>query len=412
MDLVIDSVLDVDPRRLSHDDRLDLLKHIEQTRSALDAKAQLTLAALAGEGDADHRSKEWVREEIACVLSLAPGTAAARMHDAVALVGRLPHTLDRLVDGSITFMHARVLIDAITDLDDDTAGKIERRVLLRAEDQPIGMFRQTVKRAVLALDPRRAEQQQADAWSERRVGMRPDDHGMAWVTSYLRADAAMALMTTIDGHARGLPDDGRTADQKRADVLADLGSLALAATPGTTQGRRPAVQVTVALSTLIGLDDQPGELDGYGPIPAALAREIAHDPTGTWRRLLTDGAGRLIRYGRTTYAPPAPLRDHIVAAHPTCTFPGCRRRSCLGEIDHIVPFGNPADPHGGPTDPDNLHPPCIRHHHAKHEAGWRVEKTDQAVTWISPSGRRYESPTHTYPVDTTAHPPDDDPPPF
>ncbi|MFN2559877.1 MAG: DUF222 domain-containing protein, partial [Jatrophihabitans sp.] len=106
MNGVIDSVLGVDPRQLSHDERLDLLEQLEHARSAIDAQAQITLAVLAGDGDADHRANEWVREEVACVLSLAPATAAARLRDAVALVGRLPQTLDRLTDGSITFMHA------------------------------------------------------------------------------------------------------------------------------------------------------------------------------------------------------------------------------------------------------------------------------------------------------------------
>ena len=36
-------------------------------------------------------------------------------------------------------------------------------------------------------------------------------------------------------------------------------------------------------STLLGLDDDPCELTGYGPIPADLGRRIAAN--GTWRRL-------------------------------------------------------------------------------------------------------------------------------
>ena len=43
-----------------------------------------------------------------------------------------------------------------------------------------------------------------------------------------------------------------------------------------------------AWKPLSGVEDEPGWLDGYGPITAQHAREIAADPTGTWRRLLTD----------------------------------------------------------------------------------------------------------------------------
>lgn len=56
----------------------------------------------------------------------------------------------------------------------------------------------------------------------------------------------------------------------------------------TAQGRAPAIEVRVGLQTLLGLDDEPGDLAGYGPIPAGLARDLAGDRTGTWRRVLTD----------------------------------------------------------------------------------------------------------------------------
>jgi hypothetical protein len=199
-----------------------------------------------------------------------------------------------------------------------------------------------------------------------------------------------------------MADDDRTVSQKRSDVLADLGVLALNETSTTWQGQRPAVGVTVALSTLLGIDEQPGELDGYGCIPASLARAIAFDPCGTWRRLITDSAGHLLDYGRSTYRPPAALRDHVINLHRTCTFPGCRRAACQAELDHIIPF--PA----GTTSNKNLHTPCKRHHDAKHEAGWTVtKKHDDVVTWTSPSGRRYDTAPARHPIDTTP-----DPPPF
>jgi len=63
---------------------------------------------------------------------------------------------------------------------------------------------------------------------------------------------------------------------------------------GGSRGRRgrarvPAlVNVTIALPTLLGLDDNPAELTGYGPIPAQIARDLATSPDSTLRRLVTD----------------------------------------------------------------------------------------------------------------------------
>lgn len=397
----------MDPARLSHDERIEFLERTEQFRSAIDAAQQLTLAELSREGDAEDRSKEWVREEIAGVLSIAPGTAASRLHDAVTLTTRLPLTMDRLTEGSIRFWHAKVMIEACQQLDDQTVAKLENKVVDKAVEQSIGEFRGTVKRASLRLDPRRAEQKHKDAFAQRRISARADSDGMTGVYAYLRADHAAALMTGIDAHAGALPDDGRTADQKRADVFADLGAAMLNTANVTWQGRRPAVQVSVALSTLLDWDEQPGELAGYGPICASLARAIAFDPSGTWKRLVTDPLGRLIRCGTETYRPPAALRDHVIAEHATCTFYGCRRQGCRGELDHVIPWPNPPG-----TVAENLQPPCKRHHDLK-QHGWQVNKRGDGVTWIAPTGREYFKPVHAYPVDhTRGFTADPDPPPF
>jgi hypothetical protein len=121
-------------------------------------------------------------------------------------------------------------------------------------------------------------------------------------------------MTAVDALARNrAPGDDRTTDQRRADAAVQLALTTLNGTGSAElpreHGMRPTVQVTVALSTLLGLDDQPGDLDGTGPIPASLARRIAADQTGTWRRLVTDPMGRLLDYGRSTYRPPKDLAD-------------------------------------------------------------------------------------------------------
>jgi hypothetical protein len=63
----------------------------------------------------------------------------------------------------------------------------------------------------------------------------------------------------------------------------------------------------VPISTLLGIDDHPAHLHGYGPITADIAHRLAAN--STWRRLLTDPAtGALLDYGTTRYTPPADLQ--------------------------------------------------------------------------------------------------------
>lgn len=168
----------------------------------------------------------------------------------------------------------------------------------------------------------------------------------------------------------------------------------------TQAGLKPTVNVVVALSTLLHLDEQPGQLDGQ-PITAALARAIAYDPTGTWRRLVTDPAGRLIDITTTSYRPPAAMSRLVQLQHQTCAFPHCGRRATHCEIDHIHPWAD-----GGTTTAANLQPLCARHHHLKHEAGWHLTRTaDATTTWTSPTGHSYTRPPHQLPIDQTSDPP-------
>ena len=127
------------------------------------------------------------------------------------------------------------------------------------------------------------------------LDLAPD--AMARLIAYLPAAEATAAFTAIDALAGNAAADGdaRTVDQRRADAFADVFTSILdrQATPDgtplpTRHGQRVALQVSVAATTLLGLDDAPGHLGSYGPIPAQVARELAQD--ATWRRVLTDPA--------------------------------------------------------------------------------------------------------------------------
>ncbi|TDD98848.1 HNH endonuclease signature motif containing protein, partial [Jiangella asiatica] len=149
-------------------------------------------------------------------------------------------------------------------------------------------------------------------------------------------------------------------------------------------GRAATVLATVPINTLAGADDQPGWLDGHGPITATTARRIAAD--ATLRRLLTDPAtGEVLEYGHTTYAPPAALAAFVTARDATCRFPTCDRPSGEADIDHVVPYR-----HGGTTGATNtwlLH----RAHHLDRTHHGHIIRTDPDGTrwWTTPAGFTY-----------------------
>jgi hypothetical protein len=263
---------------------------------------------------------------------------------------------------------------------------------------------------VLALDTREPDDRRRDAVAERRVVFTAREDGMAELWALLPAESAAALRAALTTRAEDFQAadraaqradpalEVRTADQRRADALVEL---ALGGGPV-----RARIQVSVALSTLLALDQQPGELTGHGPIPAALARALAYDANGTWRRLLTDPTGQVLDYGRRTYRPPAPLARLIQARDATCRFPGCQRAAERSDLDHITAWAD-----GGPTNPDNLHALCPRHHQLKHDTPWHVRRErDGTTTWTSPTGERHTRPPDPPPRDTTIDQPGDQKP--
>jgi len=231
--------------------------------------------------------------------------------------------------------------------------------------------------------------------AQRRVVITPKEDGMAELWAWLPAEGAALVKTVLDSLATvKTPGDGRVIDQRRADAFVDAFARVLGdPTLPEHHGQRPAIQVTIAASTLLGCDELPADLDGYGPITAALARRIATDPTGTWRRLLTDPAtGQLLEYGRKTYRPPKALADHVIARDRTCVFPHCRRPARLCDLDHRETWCT-----SGETCEHNLHPLCERHHYTRHNANWQIRRTDDGTYhWTAPTN-------HTY----TVQPPDD-----
>jgi hypothetical protein len=209
------------------------------------------------------------------------------------------------------------------------------------------------------------------------------------------------------------------------------------------------VQVRVGLATLLGLDEQPGELAGWGAVTADVARTVvARQRRSEWRFAILDEHGQLLFDGITRHRPhpvdasqatqaeggivelhvpvnllhdadlarqhpswagvladlaaqhatqhrptqdPAArfpgraLRRHSQITYQTCIFPGCRRPATDSDQDHLRDHA-----YGGPTTPENLAPACRHDHMNKTARGWRAIRTDErSFLWISPLGRRH-----------------------
>jgi len=386
---------------------------------------------------------------IAPRIGVAPSTGADRVATAVQLVDELPDTVATLHRGEIDYAKASALAVGVRALDppdgmqDRITGEpitldgirrglvalVEARVLPKAGRRSLRQHRDAVARAVAAVAPRTAEQRHEDVREERHVAFCPAPDAMAWLNIYGPADDVTAIATMLDAAADAAPtapDEQRSADQLRFDVLAalawasldsgHLGGCEHGPKLGQWHGRAAAVAVTVPLSTLIGIDNTPGELDGYGPIPASVARRIA--AAGVWRRILTDPAsGALLDYGQTRYTPPPDLIDHVIARDGSCRFPTCSQPARRCQIDHTIAAGTP----GWSTSAANTGPLSAGCHNGKTHAGWQLDQPQPGqFHWRAPTGHTYTvEPEPVGPVIVGPEPeprgeppPDLDPPPF
>jgi hypothetical protein len=367
---------------------LELVAACEQQIAFLHAMQTRALARFAKfRPDENGRGvSKYVAEEIGLAAKWTAHYAGSRLALAFALTGRLPGTLAALEQGEVDLRRAQALADITHPCPPAVARAVEDAVLPDAAGQNISELGRAARKQVALLDPEGAAARHKERKKERRVELRPEDDAMAELRALLTATEAERIYHSLDAYAQACKawGDTRTADQRRADALCDLilDPRHHHATGGKSGGSEVQVHVTVPASTLMGLDDQPGELAGHGPIPADLARELAAE--GTWRRLVTDPlSGTLLDFGRTTYRPPAGLADFVRARDRRCVFPGCSRAAKYCDLDH-----NKCYPEGT-TSACNMACLCRRHHRLKHETEWELIRDGDRYIWIAPTGLQY-----------------------
>ncbi|HET9187066.1 MAG TPA: DUF222 domain-containing protein [Acidothermaceae bacterium] len=379
----------IDPGSLDEFERVLLVRAWERQHAWLSARQQEALVAAVGVRPLT--DDDWAVEEIAAAVRISSRAARNRVEAARVIVGSLPATREALEFGELSWRHAVAVVDEVALLDTEQIAEVESTVLAGAGERAVGDLRRKLRRAVAALRPDVALARHRRAVAERDVRFIPLEDGMAAVEATMAAVDARALFTAVDtlARARHAAEGGRRSGvrigARRVDALAALAHAALADRKlPKAQGRRVELQVVIDAASLLGLADNPAQLDGYGPIPAAVARELAGD--ATWRRLVTDPVtGYLLDYGRTTYRPPKRLLDYLIARDRVCAMVGCDRPAVVCDADHRVPHGR-----GGRTSAENMLMLCRRHHRMKTHGRWRPRREpDGAITWISATGHEY-----------------------
>jgi hypothetical protein len=394
---------------------------------------------------------------------------------------------------------ARVLSEWTLELSPEQARAVCEQLLVRASKLTTGQLIEQVKKLAIAVDPDWAQRRYEQAVAERKVvGYRNGD-GSANLSGYnLPLDRVAAASGRIDALAKAAKraGDGRILDQIRADLFlgmtdgtytglddAAIITLLTTAPASNTDDSEPDVrgpasgegagdrsvpsndvpiglgsagtrmELRVRLSTLLGHDQYPAELAGWGYLHAELARDLVGTlGQAQWRFAITDAHGQLTHCGITRARPTGtPARSAAcraivelqvpaealgaLAADPTTLggwvdvvadltshlghvnsseggyyadagrrVPGAalrryleiRDRSCT-MIGCRVPARSADKDHtldhakGGPTTGPNLGDACRHDHRLKGEGGWTLHQPQHGVfCWTSRLGHTYQ----------------------
>lgn len=242
------------------------------------------------------------------------------------------------------------MVDEVMTLPEELATNFGAVVLPRAARTTPVRFRAVACHVRELTHPWSIQKRQKWHLSNRSVRCIPRRDGMATLELYQSADwahAAQARLTEMAISLQG-PDEKRTLSQLRSDVASDLLLRGVTA-DGLGQGIVATVHVTVPDLTLMGLDEEPATLKGYGPIDAQTARELARTATSSTRILTHPETGVVLSVGKNPHHVPADLKRFLQIRDGTCRFMGCSQPAWLSKIDHTL-----AREFGGPMTHDNL----------------------------------------------------------
>ncbi|MBA2472661.1 MAG: DUF222 domain-containing protein, partial [Pseudonocardiales bacterium] len=462
---------------------------------------------------------EFAADEIRAALVLTRRAADAQFWLAHDLLTRLPAVHAAMDAGVLDEPRARVLSEWTTGLDPQAARAVCTELLPRASRLTTGQLIEQIKKLAIALDPDWARRRYEQALAERKVlGYRNADGSANLSGVNLPVDRVAAASGHIDALAKAAKRAGdlRPIDHIRADLFLgmtdgtytglddtaildhlrstrenenepddeshgsadedsgpdigdrpdcgdgpeDRGGAAEDGRAADESAQRSPVgaglELRVRLSTLLGRDQYPAELAGWGPVHAELARDLTSTLGGAqWRFAITDERGQLSYCGITRARPTdtptriSACRAIVELAVPLATLralaeqpteqptelgawapvvtdlldqlargmadqdrdthrrsPGtalgryleARDRSCI-MIGCRAP-ARTADKdhtrdhgHGGPTTGDNLGAACRHHHRLKHQGGWRLHQPQPGhFHWTSRLGHSYHRP--------------------
>ncbi|OFB44920.1 HNH endonuclease [Mycolicibacterium sp. (ex Dasyatis americana)] len=365
-------------------------------------------ARKAAEGvPADQRGRG-LASEVGLARKASPWHGARYLKCSRILVDHMPFTLAALESGVLTEVRAMIIADQAACL--TPADRHAMDAALCADPDVLdGLGDRKVEaeagRVAFRLDQDAVMARISRHQCDRTVTARPAPHGMMYLTALLTAAEGVTAYQALQAEAAA----AAAASISAGDGCKGRGPLMADAFYRRVTGREVGAAVPVALNlvvsdeSLLAHGPDPAVLQGYGPIPAAVARQMALaallDPQveSAVRKLYADPAtGNLVALESTARAFPKGLRWLIALRDQRCRTPYCD--APVRHIDHITRHAE-----GGPTSAVNGQGLCERCNYTKEYAGWRTatayDRHGRHTTELTtPTGRTYRSTAPPLPI--------------
>jgi len=373
--------------------RLRALEELKATAAAIQAVETAAFVASQRKAQADagvprERIGRGVAHQVGLALRISPHRAQRYVGFAMVLTSELPHTFDALLTGQTTEWRAEIVMRESVFLSRAQRNEVDSTLGPRLERLGDRAVYAETRKLAYRLDPVGFVERSRAAANDRRVSVRPAPDAMARLTALLPVAQAVAcyaaLGRTADTTTAGGDERGR--GQIMADTLVER-------VTGQAKATDVPVEINLIMTdqTLLAGDSEPAVVDGYGPVPAGIARDLITDPgdgTPLWVRQLyrSPATGELaaMQSRRRTFT--AAQRNYLRVLDQTCTTPWCG--APIRQADHADPTAD-----GGPTHTRNGRGTCAACNYAKQAPGWRTKIVDRGrgreIITVTPTGHAY-----------------------
>jgi hypothetical protein len=386
------------------------IAELELVKSAAAAGQAIAAAAL----DASRRASEAAAgviaakrgrraaSEIALARRDSPARGSRHLGFAKALVYEMPHTLAALQCGILSEWRATLIVRESACLDVDDRRALDSELCADTSNlEGVGDARLTAAAKAIAyrIDPCAVVDRAAHAEQDRTVTIRPAPDTMTWVSTLLPVAQGVAVYAALR-RAADTTFDNRSRSQVMADTLVERITGVPADVPTPI-----AVNVVMSDQTLFAGDSNPAVIDGHGPVPAAVARNLVSAAVAdrrsraTLRRLYAHPkTGTLVALESRSRRFPRGLAEFIGLRDQRCRTPYCD--APIRHRDHAEPRKR-----GGPTTAQNGLGLCERCNYVKESTGWRVTahigNGRHTAEFVTPTGSCHRStapPVPGYPI--------------